>query len=209
MDLTSLFFFFFNKSFRYTSRGQSTQNLPICLTLLKTDKKNHFEWLLSWESPCSISHGRSSTSRILVLPASAGPSSAPHAGWQAVFLTHPFSPPLCRSGPSSQKLLTVPLDFNTFSQVIFQPLIPRQHAGLGSPFFLLSFPQCASEGNPRICLVFVSIIFGSIVDVQCCVSFCCIAEWFSHTYICSFFVNFHCHLWLYHRVLNIVPCAIQ
>ena len=41
-----------------------------------------------------------------------------------------------------------------------------------------------------------------IVDLQCCINFCCRAQCFS--YPCIFF-----SILVYHRMLNIVPCAIQ
>ena len=43
----------------------------------------------------------------------------------------------------------------------------------------------------------------SIVDLQCCVSFWCIAKWFSYI----FFIFFS--IMVYYSILNTVPCAIQ
>ena len=45
----------------------------------------------------------------------------------------------------------------------------------------------------------------SIVDCVSCVNFCCTAKWFSYTH--SFFLFFS--IMVCHRILNIVPCAIQ
>ena len=58
--------------------------------------------------------------------------------------------------------------------------------------------------------LFFSLFFflnWSIVDLQCCVSFRCKAKWFRYTYIYFFFIFFS--NMVYHRILNIVPCAIQ
>ena len=41
---------------------------------------------------------------------------------------------------------------------------------------------------------------------QCYVNFCCSAKWFSYTYICTLFFIFFSII-VYHRILNIVPCA--
>ena len=48
--------------------------------------------------------------------------------------------------------------------------------------------------------------YWSIVDLQHCVNFCRIGKWLTYTYI-FFFIFFS--IIVYHRILNIVPCAIQ
>ena len=53
----------------------------------------------------------------------------------------------------------------------------------------------------------IPALFKFLVDLQCCVNFCCIAKWSSHTYIhILFYILFHM---VCHRILNIVLCAIQ
>ena len=51
---------------------------------------------------------------------------------------------------------------------------------------------------PTYSSAFLSIYFFkfylSTVDLQCCVNFCCIAKWFSYTYIILFHILFHYHL---------------
>ena len=44
-----------------------------------------------------------------------------------------------------------------------------------------------------------------IVESQCCVNYCCTAKWFSYTYI---FIFIFFSIMVYHRTLNMVPCAI-
>ena len=68
--------------------------------------------------------------------------------------------------------------------------------------------------NTRQPFLFSNLYCWSIVDLQCCVNFCCIAKWFryiyihihiyTYTYIFSTFFS----IMVYHRILNIVPCAI-
>ena len=49
----------------------------------------------------------------------------------------------------------------------------------------------------------------SLVDLQCCVSFRCIAKWVSYTYIYSFFFfKILIHI-SHYRAFSRVPCAIQ
>ena len=48
--------------------------------------------------------------------------------------------------------------------------------------------------------------YCSLVDIRYCVSFCCTAKWFSHTYV-YIFIFFS--IMVYHRMLNRVPCATQ
>ena len=47
----------------------------------------------------------------------------------------------------------------------------------------------------------------SIVNLQCCANLCCIAKWIQlYAYMHSFFMLLS--IVVYHRILNIVPCAI-
>ena len=54
----------------------------------------------------------------------------------------------------------------------------------------------------------LSIFNWSIVDLLCCVNFCCIAKWLIYTYTYTFFFIFFSII-IYPRILNIVPCAMQ
>ena len=50
----------------------------------------------------------------------------------------------------------------------------------------------------------------SLVGLQCCVNFCCMAKWlrYMYRYICIFFFIFFSIIYCY-RILNVVSCAIQ
>ena len=48
----------------------------------------------------------------------------------------------------------------------------------------------------------------SLIDLQCCVSFRCIAKWVSYTYIYFFFFKILIHT-SHYRAFSRVPCAIQ
>ena len=73
-----------------------------------------------------------------------------------------------------------------------------------------TFRKCTvTEHMKQIIFFFVLYIFNwSIVDLQCCVNYCCTAKWFSYTYMHAFFFIFF-SIMAYHRILNIVLCAIQ
>ena len=50
----------------------------------------------------------------------------------------------------------------------------------------------------------------SIIDLQYCVSFRCIAKWSSYTYICRYLFFFRFFSFIgYYKILSIVPCALQ
>ena len=62
--------------------------------------------------------------------------------------------------------------------------------------------------------LFKNLFYWSIVDLQCCVNFCCASQWFRYIYIhivCIyifiFFILFS--ILVYPKILNTVPCAIQ
>ena len=71
--------------------------------------------------------------------------------------------------------------------------------------FLIPYVFCA------FCKKFLIMYFKKInyiwciVDLQCCVSFRCMAKWFSYTYIHSFSDSFPVG---YYRILSKIPCAI-
>ena len=51
-------------------------------------------------------------------------------------------------------------------------------------------------------------IYGSIVDLQCSVNFCCLAKQFIHTHTYTFFFRFIAHVGC-HRILSRAPWAMQ
>ena len=104
------------------------------------------------------------------------------------------------------------------------PVLDRfSHEGNKEP--LLTFFSVTSnyELNPLSAIIFIraschiqpssqvykinNCFYWSIVGLQCCVKFRCTAKWFSYTYYTSFFIFLS--IMIYHRVLNIVLCAIQ
>ena len=93
--------------------------------------------------------------------------------------------------------------------------LPRREAITGKSFknslhsgfkdILYAYPRFwVSE---TLCLASVFFLNWSIVYLQCCVNFCHIAEGFSYTYVHILFIFFS--VMVYHRILNIIPCAIQ
>ena len=58
-------------------------------------------------------------------------------------------------------------------------------------------------------LSFFRNFYWRIVDLQCCVSFRCTAQWIRYTYTYTYsFLSCFSHIGLY-RVLSRVPCAIE
>ena len=78
-------------------------------------------------------------------------------------------------------------------------------------------PVCVCAHMPAFCFFFSSIsgfffffnlFHWSIVDLQCCITFCCTAWWFHvYTYMCTidifFFIFFF--IMVYHRILKDIP----
>ena len=54
---------------------------------------------------------------------------------------------------------------------------------------------------------FLKNFYWSIVDLECCVNFCCIAKWLSCTNAYNLFYSFS--LWFITGYWNIVPCAMH
>ena len=50
--------------------------------------------------------------------------------------------------------------------------------------------------------------YWTIVDLQYCVSFRCIAKWFRYIYVCVYIYFRFFSIIGYYKILNIIPCAI-
>ena len=79
-----------------------------------------------------------------------------------------------------------------------------------------NFSACCQIVHKRFVLLFFltfkKTFYWNIVDLQCRVSFRCTAKWFSYTHIYTHILTFSFiffSIMVYHRILNIVPCAIQ
>ena len=71
-------------------------------------------------------------------------------------------------------------------------------------------PVCVCAHMPAFCFFFSSIsgfffLFPwSIVDLECCITFCCTAWWFHvYTYMCTIDIFFF--IMVYHRILKDIP----
>ena len=89
-----------------------------------------------------------------------------------------------------------------------QEIIPKSNIMKLSPFIFLYFMVLALIFRY---LIHFEIIFKnwSIFDLQCCVNFCWTAKWFIYTYVIFTFFFIFFSIMAYHRILNIVPCAVQ
>ena len=80
------------------------------------------------------------------------------------------------------------------------------------PSSVTSFANIFSQSVGCLFVYFFLLNFiffnWSIVDLQCCANLCCTAKWLSYTHIDILFFKFF-SIMVYHRILNIVPCAIQ
>ena len=75
----------------------------------------------------------------------------------------------------------------------------------GNNFFdhpLLLFSK--KKKSKFLCCIQILLFNWNMVDLQCCINFCCIAKRFSYTFFFMFFSIMVCH-----KTLNIGSCATQ
>ena len=104
-------------------------------------------------------------------------------------------------GPSNLEFYKHPMWFwgKLVFQNIYSPSSDHNSGPLTRTFFFLMHS-----------LLFKNLFYLSIVDLQWCVNFCCTEKLFNYIYIHIYtFLFILSPIMVYHRILNIVSCAIQ
>ena len=111
-----------------------------------------------------------------------------------------------------------PKNTGMHSLSLLQWIFPTQESDRGLLRCQQILYQLSYQGSPT-CKLTCTLIFFQFqqaiffIDVQliykCCVNICCIALIQSHTHIYTLFFKIFFSIVIYHRILNIVPCAIR
>ena len=71
----------------------------------------------------------------------------------------------------------------------------------------MKFNEWFPLSSPEKTMLFKILFYWNTFDLECCISFCCIANWFIYMYIYVIFIFFS--IMAYYKILNIVTCAIE
>ena len=69
--------------------------------------------------------------------------------------------------------------------------------------------QCSNPQIPNCNIWYIAslftIFYWSIVDLQCCIKFCCLVKWLSYRYTYLLFCGLFHYALIHHMILNVVP----
>ena len=166
-------------------------------TIAKTWTQMNVHWQMNGQRRCGASTRWNTTQSQRVTPGSETPWTIAH---QALPMGFTNSPPGSARGILQARILewaTMPSCRGIFpTQGLKLHLLQLLH----NRQILYRWATGEAHLSP--------LFYGSTLNLQCCFNFHHTAKWFIYIYIyiyiCSFQVLFH-----YHKILGVIPCAIQ